>query len=107
MPITFLAAAPATRRTRSTKHGRRSLRFNGSPRPLRPCLPRRPAAAPCWDLKCEFQHELHLTWCAQTHRRCVKRQIYPAEVGSRNLAVRIRVIRLVEDVEHFGPESQL
>ena len=58
-------------------------------------------------LEYEFQHELHLTWCAQTHWSCVKRQIYLAEVGSRNQAIRASIHRPVEEVENFGAEINL
>ena len=57
--------------------------------------------------KLRFQHELELTRRTHSDRRCVQRQIYDAEVGSRNEAIRAGIHRPVENVERFGAELEL
>jgi hypothetical protein len=57
--------------------------------------------------KLQFQHELELTRRTHSDRRCIQRQIYDAEVGSRNKAIWVSVHRPVENIERFGPELKL
>ena len=54
--------------------------------------------------KLYFQQKLKLARRSRSYRSCIQGQIYQAEVGSRNEAIRAGKLRTVEDVEHFGPE---
>src|SRR5271156_5195294 len=54
-----------------------------------------------------FQQELELTRRTRSYRSCIQGQIYQAEVGSRNEAIRAGILRTVEKVEHFGPQLNL
>lgn len=61
------------------------------------------------DLPSELQsqQELELTRCTYSYRSCIQRQIYSAEVGSRNEAIRVSKLRSVESIKHLGSELNL
>ena len=54
-----------------------------------------------------FQQKLELTRRARSYRSCIQGQIYQAEVGRRNEAIRAGILRTVENVEHFRSKLNL
>ena len=51
---------------------------------------------------CSFNMKLELTRRAHTYRSRIQRQICQAEVGCRNEAIWISILRAIENVEHLG-----